>query len=660
MITRRELLAGAISGLAGSRIALGRTEDKKVGRSTTIFAQASFHFEGNSRAIYTIDPVEGTWARCSESERADLPGRISPDGKRMAWQGRTPEGKPTGIFVQELPNGESRILSDHVGNVCWSPDGSELIVGNGGLEVIDEKVEADTWRVDVKTGRATKLPIGLGTQVIDWSRDGKTLLAAARVDGTTKSDRPLIALDLRGENRRVLFDEPQTFTFDEHFSVDGHRVHYSRYLVPNGGDVSELGAWTVTLDGSKRERILEHLDRSADPLQVRYSPDGKLLAAVVWPFDRGKDSVKTYDRNSAALILVDRDGKNHAHSRTPRVPIRPTDRLDLNCSKKDRIMITRREWLAGTVSSIAAAKASLGLTVDKKDARKSAIFAYLGFEVHGDIPGIYEIDPEEATWIKRDDKGNEYARLSPNGEILAYPKFENGMWRGIFVRDIFGGDPRKLTELGRRVCWSPDGSELIVGNGTAEAEESATEPRTWRVDFKTGRATKMPIEPGPQVIDWSRDGKTLLARTEEKGIDESKRPLIALDLQGKNRSVLFEDKKGYTIDHHFAPDGRRTHYTRIFRPENRPIVDMQAWVVDNDGSKRERLLEHLDIDADPFQVAGSPDGKRLAAVVSNWSRSKQGAKAYFSRSLIVLDRDGKTSRKVELPSCRFICLIDWR
>ena len=307
MITRREWLAGAVSGLAATRIALGRSEDKKEARLTTIFALASFHFDGDSRAIYTIDPVEGTWVRCGE--KADIFGRVSPDGKWLAWQSRNREGKPTGILVQELPAGESRILSDHVGRVCWSADGSELIVGNGGLEVEEEKVETGTWRVDVKTGRTTKLPIGFGTQVIDWSRDGKTLLASARVEGTTKSARPLIALDLSGENRRVLFDEPQTNTFDEHFSVDGNRVHYSRYLTPNQGDITELGAWTVTLDGSNRQRILEHLDCSADPLQVRNSPDGKLLAAVVWPFDRGKDSAKTYDRGAETLVLVDRDGK---------------------------------------------------------------------------------------------------------------------------------------------------------------------------------------------------------------------------------------------------------------------------------------------------------------------------------------------------------------
>ena len=324
-------------------------------------------------------------------------------------------------------------------------------------------------------------------------------------------------------------------------------------------------------------------------------------------------------------------------------------------------MITRREWLAGTVAGLGLSKASLGREDDKKEGRKPAIFAFarFHFDEKSRNGGIFEIDPDEATWIKRSETGNMFARVSPNGEMLAYSQFGEEKLKGVFVQELAGGEPRKLTKLLGRAVWSPDGSELIVGNGGTVASQTQSEPGTWRVDLKTGRATKLAIEPGPQVIDWSRDGKSLLALDEKNEEGKGDQPLVVFDLQGKNRRVLFGEKNILTFDEHFSRDGERVHYSRYSIEMG--LSNLQAWVVDNDGNKRERLYEKLDLDADPLQVRTSPDGKRSVADLWEWTSGTDKKKVYDSSNekLAIIDRDSKTPRYIPLPPSQFIRLIDW-
>lgn len=320
-------------------------------------------------------------------------------------------------------------------------------------------------------------------------------------------------------------------------------------------------------------------------------------------------------------------------------------------------MFTRREWLVSAVSGLAWSKASWGREKEEKAARRPAIFAFARSQSISSARngGLFEIDPDDATWIMRTDQGNYTCRVSPSGEMAAYSTF--GDKGGVYVQDLRGGDPKKTARIALGLAWSPDGSELIVGTPMKFAANLNTEPGTWTVNLKTGRETKLPIKPGIRVLDWSSDGKTLLATDEED--PDVPGALIALDLQGKNRRVLSAEKNAFLFDEHFSKDGRRAHYTFLGR--NGSIEDLQAWTVDLDGVRRERLFKSLDSKSDPFQVRTAPDGRRSAAVLWSWTKGNDKKKVYDrgEETLVVVDADGGNVRKLELPAFDFIRLIDW-
>src|SRR5262249_40571319 len=116
---------------------------------------------------------------------------LSPDGKRVAYLvqvGIVPienVGMPYKVYVRGLDEPEPGTDMNIEGNfreVSWSPDGSQVIVAEGGSPA-DLKArrahKSINWLVNVKTKEKSALPLPDNHTVTDWSRDGKHVLTTA-------------------------------------------------------------------------------------------------------------------------------------------------------------------------------------------------------------------------------------------------------------------------------------------------------------------------------------------------------------------------------------------------------------------------------------------------------------------------------------------------
>ena len=321
-------------------------------------------------------------------------------------------------------------------------------------------------------------------------------------------------------------------------------------------------------------------------------------------------------------------------------------------------MISRRDWLAGTTGALAWAKFAKG-SLEPKDT--SRIFASIRFAHDHGKNGVYAIDPEEGSWTQIGQTYVSQARVSPDGKLLAWSKqSDQGVHEGILLRDL-SGEETPLTKRAGRVCWSPDGSELIVSRAESDMGEEKSLAGTWRVIVKTGREMKMNVPTTVQIVDWSSDGKTLLALADQEGRAIRRRPLIAIDIDGKTRRTIFEDKVT-THNHSFFPDGRRAFLIISHTNERGLYNAFEAWSINLDGTNRVRFFDALEGDLEPAGLRCSPDRKSFAAVVWPFTRDKNGEKTLDPSltSLAIIDRDGKKVRKIELPPASTIGLIDWR
>jgi hypothetical protein len=175
-------------------------------------------------------------------------GRVTPDGRRLAFSVRQGRGERATIWVLEA-NGHTRKLADGMVE-AWSPDGKRLACRRG------ERGSWESFLLDVDNGREERLPLPKTDLVNDWSPDGRRLAVSAG-------------------------NPDQTF---EH---------------PTKGTYPLRKIYLVNTDGSGREEL--KADRLLDILWPRFAPDGKRLtyhqrrhqdgrvfhAAVVYTLDGG-------------------------------------------------------------------------------------------------------------------------------------------------------------------------------------------------------------------------------------------------------------------------------------------------------------------------------------------------------------------------------------
>ncbi|MFI5104451.1 MAG: TolB family protein, partial [Terriglobales bacterium] len=121
----------------------------------------------------------------------------SPDGKRIAFMGRSPN-QPYRIYVVNRDGGgfaEAAEGDDNQGGPSWSRDGRTIVYGNVFGEVTQNGL---IRRIDLASGKVQIVPRSNNFRTARWSPDGK-YIAALRWQ-----TRELMLLDVRTQRWKTL------------------------------------------------------------------------------------------------------------------------------------------------------------------------------------------------------------------------------------------------------------------------------------------------------------------------------------------------------------------------------------------------------------------------------------------------------------------------
>ena len=172
-------------------------------------------------------------------------------------------------------------------------------------------------------------------------------------------------------------------------------------------------------------------------------------------------------------------------------------------------------------------------------------------------------------------------RISHDGKRVAATVWspENG-GTGIWIFDAAGRESRRLTfppEVHRRPVWSPDGTQLAVGDRPQSAVRGS---QFWTWPAARHSSSRMPPALPPlrklryapfTWTDWSRDGRFIVS---DDGVGGEAREVWIADLTERKFMPLLQNKfpQWGTA---FSPDGKRIAFVSI--ESGRPEVYVQAF-----------------------------------------------------------------------------------
>lgn len=214
----------------------------------------------------------------------------SPDGTRIAVQGRSQHFGPAGLWVMNADGSNSQRLSARSAfDPLWLPDGSEIRYV--------EYPSGHLWAATVDGGgerRLTSTPVRAlhGTLEFRWSPDGTRVLY--RADNLRyMGEEGIWMVNADGSNPQRLLPDGASLP---RWSPGGNRIAFLMQTVLGEQDsyveVSPVSLWAVDADGSNPRRLVE-----AGVYNFAWSPDGTQIAY----FTEG---------NSGGLWVVNADGSN--------------------------------------------------------------------------------------------------------------------------------------------------------------------------------------------------------------------------------------------------------------------------------------------------------------------------------------------------------------
>jgi Tol biopolymer transport system component len=253
-------------------------------------------------------------------------------------------------------------------------------------------------------------------------------------------------------------------------------------------------------------------------------------------------------------------------------------------------------------------------------------------------------------------------RLSPDGRTVAYwkmtPNRENRTYPGgeAWIKKLAGNEEPQQIWSGDgppKVCWTADGKHVIVSQGVLNAQEK-WEHQTWLVDPETSESSEMSIPLTDQVLDCSRSGDRMLTCSSRNSFAQ----LLAMRADGTEVTALIGKRDRafqarYSLDDKkIAIYGTRGGVTSVYS-------------MDADG-KHVQVAARTKGLTDPQGVCWSPDAKRLAAVLFDWSLDEDGKKIRRGGEdnhfrIVLVDPDGSNAQELVLDRAVLeIDAPDWR
>lgn len=254
-------------------------------------------------------------------------------------------------------------------------------------------------------------------------------------------------------------------------------------------------------------------------------------------------------------------------------------------------------------------------------------------------------------------------QLSPDGRRIAYGELEsvNGsgaVFTSVWIWDLQpGSHPRKISDIGGRPIWSPDGKQLLVLEYLGEGGPD-THPRcaAWRIADDGSHPARLPIPDDFQVEDWSRDGLWLT------GIMPAPRgsrdyEIVVMRTDGTSRRSL--TGPGQRYQPRFSPDGRSVAFVESSNAPAKGMKGKSLGVVGLDGKNIRRVYLEPD-DVHIGGIAWSPDGRSLVTNLEAWGPNEQGVVTLVHPRLCIIDiAEGKT-RFVQHPKATILGRPQWR
>ena len=198
---------------------------------------------------------------------------LSPDGRRVAYDQRSPDGRAIGIWVQDVKSDTALRLTLHpsLNQVpVWSPDGKKIVFTSN--RKMTNKIFQKNADGSGSEDEITDITAGRMKNPWDWSRDGKYLLA--------RNEGELWYYSAAEDKSHVYIKGPWVVR-NAQFSPDGKYVAYATnetgdweiYVSPFPDAGSK---WQVSRGGGEEPRW------RADGKELFFvSPEGKLMAASV-------------------------------------------------------------------------------------------------------------------------------------------------------------------------------------------------------------------------------------------------------------------------------------------------------------------------------------------------------------------------------------------
>ncbi|MGH7516242.1 MAG: hypothetical protein ACREOC_02050, partial [Gemmatimonadales bacterium] len=542
--------------------------------------------------------VPGATQRIAFDGALELDPAISPDGRVVAYA--SDAGGDMRLYVRQGAGGRPVPITQSVPGYHrwprWSPDGSRIAF----------HAERSIYVVPAFGGTAQVLVRAPGASgwvaQPAWSPDGREL---AYVQNDT-----MFTTDLASGTRRIITDSPG---FSPAWSPDGQWIAFasgnaafvfgaSSYGSPlNLGNVAPSSIWVVPARGGAPVRITDDAALNVSPAWL---PEGGLLfvsdrngnrdiyRAMLDPKGRPVTTEQLTTGLDAQTITLSADGRRLAYS---------VFRYSANVWAVDAA--ADRPVSVGDASPLTSgAQIIEGLALSPD----GASLAY-DTDLNGN-QDIYKrpVAGGEAVQLTSDPRNDFVSSWSPAGGELAFYSFRRGT-RRVQVMPSDGGRATEVAEAPsnqRSPDWSPDGRTLAFSAGelgehqiyltTRGADSAWGAPRRltsrpggragaprwapdgrqiafkddegiWIVSPEGGDPKPLarygtPDEPKAEVLQWSRDGRTLFY----KAFDPSGRSVIAAvpAAGGAVREVVrFDDPLRQSTRPEFATDGQRFFFT---------------------------------------------------------------------------------------------------